>query len=380
MPYKNVLALSSRDNPYIVFPAGLVIQVIGKRTKQNPSDNDVMFLWVVNEATSRVLCFQLNTLKITTPTGILVPPVVQNTPSYPRGIVLNNTDGFKIETKVVRDKSILIVCTRDGQILGWNGLVKQETFISKYIATDGASYTGLAMFDNYLYACDFVNGKIDTFNSDFTLQNKVVFPFSDLSLISSPYKPYNIAKIDIYLYVTYAINIGGSRNRPTNVKGQGYGFINVFTSTGVLVRRLVNKGGNLDSPWGISDFSCNFYNKSYVKKCVNDGVLVANNGNGKLEVVNKNTGIESPYLKDCSCEDLVIPGLTGIVNINDKVIYSAGGDRGNIGYLGFLTHSDNCKQKVSVQTLADALQGTLGTITPIPPLNSRHTPPFPQRR
>lgn len=320
-----------------------------------------MFLWVVNEATSRVLCFQLNTLKITTPTGIIVPPVVEHTPSFPRGIVLNTTDGFKINTTLVRDKSTLIVSTKDGQILGWNVLVSQDKFISKYKATDGAQYTGLAMYDNYIYAPDFKNGKIDTFNSDFALQSKAAFPFNDPALTTSPYKPYNIAKIDVHLYVAYALSLNGQ-----SVNGQGYGFINVFSATGVFLRRLVNKGGSLNSPWGLSDFTCSFNAHSYKKKCVNDGILVGNNGNGTIEVIDKISGKESNYLRDGCCEDLIIPGLWGLLPVNDKVIYSAGGDKLNIGILGFLQHCDNCKPKVKVQNIADALQGTLSIKEDLP--------------
>ena len=143
----------------------------------------------------------------------------------------------------------------------------------------GAVFTGLAQASNasgtFLYAADFQNGKIDTFNSSYA-QVSLSGSFTDPNLPSG-YRPYNIQTVNGNLYVEYA---------PSSLtEGVGNGVVDVFGTNGNFIQRLISNGGNspLDIPWGIALAPSNFGQFS-------GDLLVGNFGNGWINAFNPSTG------------------------------------------------------------------------------------------
>jgi len=110
---------------------------------------------------------------------------------------------------------------------------------------------------------------VDVFNSRFHL---VHLPgvFRDRHLPGG-YAPFGIRAIDGFIYVTYAKQ---HADRHDDVAGPGHGFIDVFTTSGFLVERLVSRGA-LDSPWGLEVAPKGF-------GPFGGKLLVGNFGNGRI--------------------------------------------------------------------------------------------------
>ena len=112
-----------------------------------------------------------------------------------------------------------------------------------------AVYKGLALAAvggaNYLYAANFHTGKIDVFNARF---KEVRLPgrFKDPQ-IPTGFAPFDVQLLGGELYVTYAKQDAA---RHDDVAGPGNGFVDVYDTSGHLLRRLIS-GGDLNSPWGL---------------------------------------------------------------------------------------------------------------------------------
>src|SRR5262249_19953808 len=151
-----------------------------------------------------------------------------------------------------------------GAIAGWNpgippqpippgGTKPPPSTVAEvgFQATDGAVYKGLALAQvggqNFLFATDFHNGKIDVLDGSFHhvhLSNPPGFEnFADPNLPPG-YAPFNVALINGKLYVSYALQDDAKHD---DVAGKGHGFIDVFETNGHFDKRLVS-GGDLNSP------------------------------------------------------------------------------------------------------------------------------------
>src|SRR5438094_5824332 len=105
---------------------------------------------------------------------------------------------------------------------------------------------GRADGSNYLYAADFHNGKVDVFDAEFnpvTLAGAFIDPG-----IPPGFAPFNIQSIGTNLFVTYAKQ---DANKEDDVPGPGSGFVDIFDTSGNLVKRFASNGA-LDSPWGLA--------------------------------------------------------------------------------------------------------------------------------
>jgi len=116
----------------------------------------------------------------------------------------------------------------------------------------GHVYTGLAIGNdggnNRLYAADFANGDIDTFDSTFNL---IASSFVDPTIPTTQgntYHPHNIQNLGGALYITYA-KVGGD-GLPEN--GIGNGFVRRFNTGGVRDLTFGINNGALDAPWGVA--------------------------------------------------------------------------------------------------------------------------------
>jgi uncharacterized protein (TIGR03118 family) len=284
-----------------------------------------------------VIFSELPRVKIPPPTA--TPSVI----AAPTGIVANPNNALAEGTDFTGDA--FIFDSEDGIISGWQPADGGEAAIhvDNSIA-DGSSknavYKGLAIANTsdgkpHIYATNFRQNTIDVFDVDY---NQVTLSgnFKDGS-IPKGYAPFNIAPINGKLFVTYALQDAAKHD---DVAGQGHGFIDVFTTGGVLVRRFAS-GGVLNSPWGLVLAPKNF-------GFFGGKILVGNFGDGHIWAFDPNLGL-APLGQlwthsGFAIKPLVIDGLwsltdgTGALNATKNAIYfSAGPNHEADGLFGTLT-------------------------------------------
>ena len=116
--------------------------------------------------------------------------------------------------------------------------------------TPEAVYKGLAIASKgsatMLYAANFHTGKIDVFNDAFA---PVTVPggFADPNLPAG-FAPFNVQEIAGRLVVAFAQQ---DPNSADELHGPGLGYVDVFDTSGHLLRRLVSQGP-LNAPWGLA--------------------------------------------------------------------------------------------------------------------------------
>jgi uncharacterized protein (TIGR03118 family) len=204
------------------------------------------------------------------------------TSGTPTGIVFNGGTGFNVSENGMTGSSIFIFATEDGTIAGWSpGVDGTHAIIAvdnstNPTAVDGAVYKGLAMAGNFIYATDFRHGTIDAFDQNF---HKATFKgnFTDPN-IPKGFAPFGIQNIGGKLFVTYAKQDTAKHD---DVGGAGNGFVDVFSTNGVMLERLAIQG-TLNSPWGLAMAPANFGSAS------ND-LLVGNFKDGRINVFDPNT-------------------------------------------------------------------------------------------
>lgn len=134
--------------------------------------------------------------------------------------------------------------------------------------SDGSSYTGLtsAFVDGqrFLYAANFTKGRVDVYDNAFHLvdlskqhfdedsadqedRHSAENSFADEKLPRS-YVPFNVQAIGNDIVVTYVLREEGSG---FEAGGPGLGFVDIYSSTGRLLRRLEH-GDWLNAPWGVA--------------------------------------------------------------------------------------------------------------------------------
>jgi uncharacterized protein (TIGR03118 family) len=88
------------------------------------------------------------------------------------------------------------------------------------------------------------------------------------------------------------------------VSGRALGFVNVFTPTGHLIRRVVSRVG-LNAPWGLAMAPADF-------GFFSNRLLVGNFGDGTISVYDAGTGFFLGKLLGTNFQPLAIDGLWGI--------------------------------------------------------------------
>jgi len=250
-------------------------------------------------------------------------PGIGGAPGTPTGTVFNSTPDFPI-TKTA--KGVFLFATEDGTLLGWNPTVDLHNavqVIDNSQATDsagdvGAVYKGLTSgsvgTNNYLYAANFRFGTVDVFNGAF---HQVTWQgaFTDSSLPTG-FAPFGIENIDKMIYVTYALQ---NAQKHDDVKGPGNGFVDVYTTSGALVRRFAS-GGSLNSPWGLALAPATFGN-------FHNDVLGGNFGDGRINAFTV-SGTFRGQLKSETSAPIQNDGLWGLR-------FGNGGNGGDVNTLFF---------------------------------------------
>jgi uncharacterized protein (TIGR03118 family) len=250
------------------------------------------------------------------PVPLVVPvPSAVGSGGTPTGVVFNGGAGFTISENGVSAPSRFLFATQDGTISGWTSVVDPTRALPVVDnSSAGAVYTGLALAADptgrsFLYAADFSHGTIDVFDQDF---RPVVRPgsFQDASL-PTRFAPFNIQKINNLLFVAYARQDEDGRE---DVAGTGHGFLDVYDTTGRLVRRFASQG-SLNSPWGLALAPADF-------GPFGGALLVGNNGDGRINAYNPRSGTFLGELADDNGTPITIPNLWALTFGNGH----AGGD------------------------------------------------------
>ncbi len=282
--------------------------------------------------------------------AVNIPSPTDSVGGFPCGIVFSGDRNFKLSN---HNPALFLFTSFDGVLSGWNGGNNAE-FIK---APAKASYTGLAIASsngqNFIYAANFGQKKIDVWDSAFKLVRNM--PFKDPS-VPSDFSPYNIQAVGDWLFVMYA-QLGADGH---GVAGAGNGYVSIFNTDGSLVRTFAARG-TLNVPWGVTMAPASFLDD----KDMGDGsghggygtqsnsvtvnrrgqhdpvILVGNFGDGRINVFTQ----DGNFLGQLQTHNhtLVIEGLWALTfppasaGIDPARLYfSAGPDAENDGVFGYL--------------------------------------------
>jgi uncharacterized protein (TIGR03118 family) len=249
------------------------------------------------------------------PLVVTIPPADGSpfgTKGSPTGTVFNGSSDF--------NGDLFLFATEDGTIAGWrqadHTLARTEVHNSNL--DTGPVYKGLTNGNsggaNYLYAANFRFGTVDVFDGQF--KPALVGSFVDPA-IPAGFAPFGIQNIGgNQIFVTYAKQNAAKHD---DVKGPGNGFADVFSTSGVLLRRFAS-AGTLNSPWGLVLAPSTFGN-------FHGDVLVGNFGDGLINAFTP-AGVFRGQLKSETNSPIQIDGLWGLR-------FGNGGNGGNVNTLFF---------------------------------------------
>ncbi len=262
---------------------------------------------------------------------------VVSVPGGPTGTVGNpSTTDFVISQNGVSGASRFLFDTTGGQILGWTPTVNAANAV---VAVDnsskGAAYTGLAVASDRLYAADFHNARVDSFDASF---NPLSLPFKDPN-IPKGWAPFNVQAIGSNIFVTYAEQ-NSAKTAPQT--GGGLGYVDEFNTDGALVMRVASKGNKnapLNAPWGVAQAPSNF-------GAYSGDLLVGNFGSGRIDaylLTSANKYVYKGQVRVASGAPIVLDGLWAIAFGNGASagptnnLYFASGPSGQgHGLFGFI--------------------------------------------
>lgn len=271
------------------------------------------------------------------PLVVSIPPAPTSGQGTPTGTVFNGTTGFVVTQGTSSGPALFLFATLDGTLSGWNPTVDLASAVITVNNTGSAVYTGLTMASNasgtFLYAANALpspahpNGTIDVFDQQFT-PTQLPGSFTDPNLPAG-YTVYNIQTLAGFLLVTYALP-------PTSPSQVGDGFVDVFDTNGLLIRRLISRGP-LDAPWGLVLAPAQFGRFS-------KALLVGNDGNGSINAFNFETGAFRGTLENQPGQPLQNAGLWALFFGNgsqgfnpDTLYFDAGIDNFQHGLFGAIT-------------------------------------------
>ncbi|MEA3214554.1 MAG: hypothetical protein QOJ19_710 [Acidimicrobiia bacterium] len=291
-------------------------------------------IWVADNGTDVSTLYRGATVSESA-TSVL--PLVVNIPNgAPTGTVFNGTTGFVVGRDDASAPALFLFSSENGSIDGWAPNVPSmaSTEAQSAVTVPEAVYKGLAIATTpsgpRLYAANFHAGTVDVFDSSFT-------PIHDPGAfvdrrLPHDYAPFNVQELNGRLYVTYAQQ---SDDRHDDVAGAGHGFVDVFDTSGKLLKRLA-RSGRLNSPWGLALAPDSFGRFSHA-------LLVGNFGDGRINAYNADTGAWLGQLRDEDHKPITIDGLWALRIGNsafggtESLVFSAGPDDEKHGLLGLIS-------------------------------------------
>ncbi len=266
---------------------------------------------------------------------------VVTVPGDPTGVAFDSArQAFTLRNGTLSGSPASLFASEDGTISAWNPLVSQtQAFVVVDNSASGAVYKGVAVALTVagarIYATDFHNGRVDVF--DGSLKPVTASGgFTDPNLPAG-YAPFGIANISGRIVVTYAMQDAAKHD---DVKGAGFGFIDIYDVSGALRRRLAS-AGPLTAPWGLARAPSNFGEFS-------NAILVGNFGDGRITAYGVTDDMLSVHelgqLSDSSGNPISVEGLWGIAFGNggmsgssNALYFAAGPNSENDGVFGNIT-------------------------------------------
>lgn len=257
--------------------------------------------------------------------GQTLEPPITIPGDVPTGAIYNPTSTFIIPS--TGEKGEFIYVTATGM------LVAAASGVAHTVADRSAmeaSYTGLTlgrvMGKPYLYAANFHDATIDVFDENFEYVPNM--SFVDPSM-PEHYAPFNVRNFDGQLFVTYAKQEAPDFDEEE--KGPGNGFVDIFNTDGSFVQNFVSHG-ELNAPWGMEKVSG-----------TGGGMLIANLGNGKINMYDMNGNFVKPLksggepIKIEGLWSIMLPGKNLPEMYRHRLYFTAGPDDEEHGAFGYLT-------------------------------------------
>ena len=313
----DIPGLAAHVDPNLVNPWGMAANSTGS------------VIWVSDNGTGVSTLYQQDG----TPAPSAANPLVVTIPTSarnkdggnPTGIVFNNTGLFKVTLNGNSQPALFIFVSEDGSISGWNPNLDQTHAIiavdngtnvgSKRAIYKGATL-GVANGNNFLYVTNFHTGRVETYNKNFHQVNP--HGFIDPNLPAG-YAPFGIRNINGQIFVTYALQDAKGED---DVAGPGNGFVNVFTTSGTFVKRLISNG-KLNAPWGLA--------------LVDGELWVGNFGDGTINNYVPTTGAFIETISKADTTPLQIDGLWDLLPLGAGVYFTAGIADEEHGLFGLIT-------------------------------------------
>jgi uncharacterized protein (TIGR03118 family) len=308
---------------------------------------------------------------------VTIPKSNPNDPTFPTGtptgaISNNSPSDFLV---VPNKAAAFIFATLDGSIAAWNptvGLAQGANPPSTNAVTvargaAGSGYTALttAFVDGnrYLYAANFLQGRIDVYDNTFTAaklkgddHSGYHFfdddhlsgderPFTDDRLPRN-FVPFNVQAIGNDLVVTYALHFAGN---PFETPGPGLGYVDIYSSKGKLLRRLEH-GDWLNAPWGVTLAPLDFGRFSHHLLVSNFSAGGTTQSAGSISAYDLDTGKFAGLLEDASGKPISINGIWSMSFANSattnsydpdeapaaELYFTAGPNQATGGLFGYL--------------------------------------------
>ena len=303
----DIAGVATHTDPNLVNPWGMAASSSGST------------IWVSDNGTGVSTLYRqdgtANSLVVT------IPARDKNKVGNPTGVVLNGTSFFKVTKNGSSQPARFIFVNEDGTISGWNPTLDPTNAI---VAVKGkgdnvykGATLGVAGGHNFLFVTNFHSGRVETYDENFHEVNP--HGFGDPNLPRG-FAPFGIRNFNGEIFVTYAKQGPGKRD---DVHGPGNGFINVFDTSGNLLRRLVSNGA-LNSPWGLAIVE-------------GDKLWVGNFGDGRINNYNPTTGASLGTINRADGTPLEFDGLWDLLTLGDGVYFTAGIADEQHGLFGLIT-------------------------------------------
>ena len=151
--------------------------------------------------------------------------------------------------------------------------------------------------------------------------------------IPSGFAPFGIQNINGDIFVTYAKQ---DADKTDDVAGLGNGYVDVFDTSGVFVKRFASLG-QFNSPWGMVLAPQSFGR-------FGGALIIGNFGDGHLNAFDPNMGTFLGQVNQPNGGSVTIPGLWGLgfgnggnAGSTDTLYFTAGPNGESDGIFGTLT-------------------------------------------
>ena len=311
----DIAGVAQHTDPNLVNPWGMAVSSGGT-------------IWVSDNGTGVSTLYGQN--GTANPLIVQIPPARHNKDGgNPTGVVFNSTSSFHVTKDGNSLPARFIFVSEDGSISGWNptldgthAIIAVDNSQGGHRAIYKGATLGVAGGHNFLYATDFHNGQVDTFDENFHQVNPNGFVDPNLP---HGYAPFGIRNFNGEIFVTYAKQ---DHKREDDVACPGCGFINVFDTSGTFLRHLV-ANGNLNAPWGLVE--------------VENELWVGNFGDGFINVYDPMTGAFIEQLMRAGGTPLQFDGLWDMLPAQSGggVFFTAGIADESHGLFGLITEDAN---------------------------------------